>query len=107
MKIPNFASLYQSGTLYSRNDCQSARNGPSWTTVLTRFKIAARSESYLLLALCQTRSMVSGGSDAVGDWESELARISDEKGQTSNRTRAAHANFRPFAPIASPFRTVA
>src|SRR5215472_14606794 len=97
MKIPNFASLYHSGTSYWRSDCQSARNGPCWIPVITCSKMAARSESYLLLARFQTWSIASGGSDAVGASESELARMTDEfemkKPRNSSSPVGVHSEF--------------
>src|SRR5215469_4743081 len=105
MKIPNFASLYHSGTSYWRSDCQSARNGPCWIPLITCSKMAARSESYLLLARFQTWSIASGGSDAVGASESELARMTDEFEMKKPRTSANNKDFRVFGNIASPLKT--
>src|SRR5260370_36859039 len=66
MKIPNLASLYQSGTSYFCSDCQSARYGPSFAARRTSLRIVLRSESYLELARCQVRSIVCASCPLVG-----------------------------------------
>src|SRR5262252_2000291 len=66
MKMPNFASLYQSGVSYLRRDSQLARKGPSWSLLSTSWRIAPRGPSYLLLAFCQAWSMRAGSCDEVG-----------------------------------------
>src|SRR6267378_3913056 len=66
MKIPNLASLYQSGTSYFCSDCQSARYGPSFAARRTSLRIVLRSESYLELARCQVRSIICASCPLVG-----------------------------------------
>ena len=44
--MPNFASRYQSGTLYWEREFQSGRNGPSWSPRSTSARSALRGPSY-------------------------------------------------------------
>src|ERR1700739_4026778 len=66
MKMPNFASRYQSGTLYCEREFQSGRKGPSWIPRSTSARIALRGPSYFAVAFCQTSAKDSALSDAVG-----------------------------------------
>src|ERR1700739_988998 len=66
MKMPNLASLYQSGTSYFCQDCQSARYGPLLAPRRTSPRIALRAESYFELARCQVASIFSASSELVG-----------------------------------------
>ena len=45
MKMPNFASLYHSGSRYVPSDGQSGWNAPAATVSSTLFRIRARSPS--------------------------------------------------------------
>src|ERR1700691_1338494 len=66
MKIPNLASLYQSGTWYCDSEFQSGRNGPWLAPRSTSARIALRGASYFALAFCQTSARDSGLFAAVG-----------------------------------------
>src|SRR5208283_3383512 len=66
MKIPNFESRYQSGTVYSPRDCQSGRYGPPRIVRSTRSRISLRGASNLLLASCHRESVDCGDIEAVG-----------------------------------------
>src|SRR5271156_388721 len=65
--MPNFASRYQSGTLYWEREFQSGRKGPSWVPRSTSARIALRGPSYFAVAFCHTSAKDSALSDAVGE----------------------------------------
>jgi hypothetical protein len=66
MKIPNFASLYHSGSAYCCRLPQSARNLPDSFTSSTCFRISLRAPSYFALAFTHCRSISAAGSLEVG-----------------------------------------
>src|SRR5271156_3134813 len=66
MKMPNFASRYQSGTWYCDRESQSARNCPVCTPRSTSASNALRGPSYFALALAHASANDSGLLDAVG-----------------------------------------
>src|ERR1700730_8285305 len=66
MKMPNFASLYHSGTSYFWRDSQWGRKGPCGPARSTSVRIAARGASYFALPFCQAWSIASGSSETVG-----------------------------------------
>src|SRR6266436_1780006 len=83
MKMPNFASLYHSGTSYLSKDSQSGRNGPSRPARSTSFKRAARGSSYFAPAFCQAWSISFGSLAAVGALEDAAACASDFEGMAA------------------------
>src|ERR1700722_7036742 len=66
MKMPNFASRYQSGTWYRDREAQSARNCPFCTPRSTSASNALRGPSYFALALIHASARDSALLDAVG-----------------------------------------
>src|SRR5271156_2907700 len=64
--MPNFASRYQSGTLYWEREFQSGRKGPSSMPRSTSARIALRGPSYFAVAFCQTPAKDSALFEAVG-----------------------------------------
>src|SRR5271163_4433139 len=66
MKIPNFASRYQSVTRYCDSEFQSGLNGPWLAPRSTSARIALRGASYFALAFCQTSARDSALFAAVG-----------------------------------------
>src|SRR5437879_7096922 len=95
MKMPIFASLYHSGTLYVCSDSHSFRNGPSVLTLSTCFRMALRDESYFELSVCHTRSIVAGSFVCVGATGSALACESDSSGRSAKaKTSSLKGNMR-------------
>src|SRR5580704_10846955 len=86
--MPNFASRYQSGTLYWEREFQSGRKGPSWIPRSTPARIALRGPSYFAVAFCHMPAKASALSAAVGAVLDCASRWNGENAVAASRQRA-------------------